>query len=79
MRGGGDVKIVHILYCLTTHATLNQLLLLLSHLEFVWEVLLVERVKPNKFEAFANDIDRLVELLGTQGYGVGAHLQNDIR
>ena len=48
-----------------------------EELELVGQVHLSERVEPHKLEALAEDVDRLVELLGAERDGVGADLVDD--
>ena len=48
-----------------------------EELELVGQVHLTERVEPHKLEALAEDVDRLVELLGAERDGVGADLVDD--
>jgi len=45
-----------------------------QHLKFVWHILLVEGIESYEFETFAQNVDRLVQLLGAQSDGVRAQL-----
>ena len=48
-----------------------------EELELVGQVHLSERVEAHELEALAEDVDRLVELLGAERDGVGADLVDD--